>query len=369
MHRHKTLNLTQKRIFLLLGLELKLQAEVAHLKQQLQQQNQTVKTLKKQLQISKSRKFEKDVLTKNLEKYFSSSQTKQILEQKRVCWSEDNIVKGLLLCSLSKRAYLFIRRKKMFPLPAISTLRKWVANFECLPGVLNDVLSILKKQMYAETKDNYKLGVLLFDEMEIRQKFEYFKKTDSVFPAHKKVQVALVRGLCCDWKQPVFFNFDSPMKEDLLEEIIQKVESTGIEIWAMTCDSGPSNQSLWNRLGINKENTNFVNPADPSRRIFVFADVPHLLKLFRNHIIDFGIQIDEKHVICQSDFWEILEANKGEFKTNPRLTDFHISCSGSQRQRVRPAAQLLSHSSATAIRLLNSAKTVQADFVDLINDW
>ena len=130
MHRHKTLNLTQKRIFLLLGLELKLQAEVAHLKQQLQQQNQTVKILKKQLQISKSRKFEKDVLTKNLEKYFSSSQTKQILEQKRVCWSEDDIVKGLLLCSLSKRAYLFIRRKKMFPLPAISTLRKWVANFE-----------------------------------------------------------------------------------------------------------------------------------------------------------------------------------------------------------------------------------------------
>ena len=352
-----------------LGLELRLQAEVENLKLKLQKQGNTISTLKKQVQISKSRKFKKQLAAEQLRKYFSSSQTKQIMEQKRVCWSEDDIVNGLLLCSLSKRSYSYIRRKKMFPLPAISTLRKWVSKFQCLPGVLDDVLAILKKQMFAETKEHYKLGVFLFDEMEIWQKYDYFKNTDSVFPAHKKVQVGLIRGLCFDWKQPVFFNFDTPMKEDILEDIIKQIESTGIEVWAMTCDSGPTNQSLWKQLGITIGNTSFVNPADPSRKIFVFADVPHLLKLLRNHILDYGIQIDPNNVINQSDFVEILEANQGEFKIHPKLTEFHINCTGSQRKRVRPAAQLLSHSSATAMRCLNNEKTVQANFVDLINNW
>jgi len=180
----------------------------------------------------------------------------------------------------------------------------------------------------------------------------------------------MVRGLCSQWKQPVFYDFDTPMTEDILTNIIQNVESTGIEVWAMTSDSGSSNQGLWSRLGITKTNTSFPNPADPTRRIFVFADVPHLLKLIRNHILDYGIQIQVAgSVISQTDFWRILELDCGEFKINPKLTESHISCSGSQRQRVRLAAQLLSHSSATAIHCLNNDKTIQADFVDLINDW
>jgi len=343
--------------------------EIEKLKHQLYEKNQLITHLKKEVRSLLSKSHQKKTVSAELKKYFSPSQAKQILQRKRVRWEEEDIVKGLLLCSVSKRCYTLIRRKNLFPVPAISTLRKWVSNFSCLPGVLTDVLSVLRQQMDGQSNANYKLGVLLFDEMEIKRKFEYFQKKDCVFAAYKKVQVAMIRGLCSDWKQPVFVNFDKPMVTDILTDILLAVESTGIEIWAMACDMESSNQALLNRLGINLTNTSFPNPADPTRRIFVFPDVPHLLKLLRNHLLDHGLELRGNVIIGKSDFAEILEADSAEFKINPRLTDLHISCIGSQRQRVRPAAQLLSHSSATAMRCLSPGKGVQADFVDLVNNW
>jgi hypothetical protein len=310
------------------------------------------------------------LVSSELEKYFTPRQTKKIISQKRVTWSEEDIVKGLMICSLSKKTYQFIRKKNLFPLPAISTLRKWVSRFECLPGILSDVLTILKKQITAEANGTYKLGVLAFDEVELKKKYEYFQKQDCVFPAHKKAQVAMIRGLCSNWKQPIFFDFDTPMQENLLKEIIIKVEETGIEVWAMTSDGGSTNQALLKKLGITTDNTSFTNPADPTRKIYVFVDVPHLLKLIGNHILDAGIQVDGKNeILGQSDFWNILRHNQTEFNITHKLTEFHLTCSGPQRQRVRPAAQLLSHQTATALRCLDETKTPQANFIELVNNW
>lgn len=283
--------------------------------------------------------------------YFSASQMKQILTSKRVKWSKEDIVKGLMVYSLSRRCYQLIRKKKMIPLPSPSTLKMWVSKFHCTPGILTDVMSILKKQMTSDQNIRFRLGVLVFDEMDLKKVFEYFPLMDCVFPAIKKVQVAMVRGLCADWKQPVFFNFDTPMKEDVSMPIIIDLENVGVEIWAMVCDAGSTNQALINRLQVSKDNTWFQNPADETRQIFAFFDPPHMLKLLRNHILDDGIAVDgdEAH-LTRKEFEDILQRNSAEMKIHPKLTEFHINCTGSQRQRVRPAAQLLSHTSATAIR-------------------
>ncbi len=46
-----------------------------------------------------------------------------------------------------------------------------------------------------------------------------------------------------------------------------------------------------------------------------------------------------------------------------------LDISGSQKQRVRPAAQLISHTSAVAMRTLFPAKKEQADWLELMNQW
>lgn len=61
-----------------------------------------------------------------------------------------------------------------------------------------------------------------------------------------------------------------------------------------------------------------------------------------------------------------------ELSINFRLTTNHITCKGSDRQNVSLATQLLSHTSATALRVYQKedpAALRLADFISLVNSW
>jgi len=114
-----------------------------------------------------------------------------------------------------------------------------------------------------------------------------------------------------DLSKPVShpLSFESGMrftyKRVIWKSITLAIESTGIEIWAITCDAGPTNQQLLSQLGISKTDLPFPNPADPSRHIFVLYDVPHLLKLIGSHILAEGIDVDGNSAVKSSrTFWD-----------------------------------------------------------------
>lgn len=53
----------------------------------------------------------------------------------------------------------------------------------------------------------------------------------------------------------------------------------------MVNDMRPSNMCIWKNLSISVTNTSFDHPCT-KRQIYVFADLPHLIKLARNHLLD-----------------------------------------------------------------------------------
>jgi len=75
------------------------------------------------------------------------------------------------------------------------------------------------------------------------------------------------------------------MTKELLFNIIEELHKIDFNVIAMVSDMGPSNMGLWRTLNISIENKTFEHPST-SNKIHVFADVPHLLKLARNHLID-----------------------------------------------------------------------------------
>lgn len=75
------------------------------------------------------------------------------------------------------------------------------------------------------------------------------------------------------------------MSKELLNKIIEELHSIDFNVIAMVSDMGPSNMGLWKSLNISIMNTHFKHPKT-SKNIYVFADVPHLLKLARNHLLD-----------------------------------------------------------------------------------
>jgi len=158
-----------------------------------------------------------------------------------------------------------------------------------------------------------KLCVLSFDETYVSNRICYEKNNEQFLGSHRCVQIAMVRGnytlvfmyntyiilysfyikkynywligLFANWKQPVFYDFDVPMKPELLFKIIHQLYDVGYNVISIVNDMGATNMGLWRDLNISISNVSFLHPVT-SKNIYVFADVPHLLKLARNHFID-----------------------------------------------------------------------------------
>ncbi len=61
-------------------------------------------------------------------------------EKSQAQWAKEDIVLGLTLRAVSRKAYQILRRKKLLPLPSLTTLRRHIQNFKCMPGLQHDVL-------------------------------------------------------------------------------------------------------------------------------------------------------------------------------------------------------------------------------------
>lgn len=98
-------------------------------------------------------------------------------------------------------------------------------------------------------------------------------------------QVKFFLGLVASWKQPVYYNYDTQMTKQILTNIIGNLYEIGYNVVAIVSDMGPSNVGLWRDLCISMDRTHFEHPVT-KQNIYAFADVPHLLKLARNHFLD-----------------------------------------------------------------------------------
>ena len=67
------------------------------------------------------------------------------------------------------------------------------------------------------------------------------------------------------------------------------MEKAGGKVHAVVCDGASTNRGVWPEFGITaKFNSTiknyFSNPYDDKRNIYIFSDVPHIIKLIRNNL-------------------------------------------------------------------------------------
>jgi len=173
------------------------------------------------------------------------------------------------------------------------------------------------------------------------------------------------------------------MTKSILFDIITSLYEIGYIVVAITNDMGATNMALWKDLNIGIEMSTsdptiknfFIHPANETLKIFVFADVPHLIKLMRNNLIDSGFVVDNK-LLGKAIFEELLSLNERDLKIAFNVTRAHLDAKGFQRQKVKLVAQIFSHRNAKAIEYcgkegLLSDKNWQAmsDMLELTNNW
>ena len=238
----------------------------------------SAKTRKGKLYDTNFKKLVNEEINKIMSHLFSENQVKCLLTGKRQSkWKREDICKAVTLRAISRKCYIFLRNKLGFPFPGISTLKRWISrSFPCLPGVLSDVIELMKATAEVFTSTE-RLCVLSFDEMNVDSSITYDQKEDCVIGPHSNVQVAMIRGLLGGWKQPIYYDFDIQMSAALMNSIICSLEDAGYNVVAVVADLGPKNRCVWNELNVSHTNTCFINPRHPNKRVWVFSDIPHLL--------------------------------------------------------------------------------------------
>jgi len=217
------------------------------------------------------------------------------------------------------------------------------------------------------------------------------RREQKVYGPHKSCQFVMARGLFDSWKQPIFYAFSQPMTKSILFEIIQALYKISYTVVAVTSDMGSRNIALWKELNvgieISKSSTSdktpttmeirnfFSHPVDKTLKIFVFADVPHLIKLMRNNLFDSGFGVDNL-IFNKSILEELLALNERDLKIAFNLSRDHLDARGFQRQNVKLAVQVFSLRNATAIKYCgeqgffkNKNWKAMGDMLELVNNW
>ena len=144
----------------------------------------------------------------------------------------------------------------------------------------------------------------------------------------------MCRGIVKNFKIPLYIGFDQPMTKEILDSVTLRAESAGAEVVSTVSDMATDNQGLWKELGVTPTQPWYTHPADPTRKIFCFADPPHCLKNGRNHLLDTGYYLPDGTKVTKAELQELFFKDQAEFKMKWKLTSAHFDCVGAQRQKV-----------------------------------
>ena len=106
-----------------------------------------------------------------------------------------------MLRAMSPQAYEMLRLNSMTikPLPTNMTLSNKLSHFKCAPGLQAECFKLLSAKL--STEDAWSAqSVLMFDEMQIRESFEYCGRLKRMYKNHKKNQVVMLREVFNCWK-------------------------------------------------------------------------------------------------------------------------------------------------------------------------
>ncbi len=169
----------------------------------------------------------------------------------------------------------------------------------------------LLKRHFEQRSDFERHGLLLFDEMSIRESvavcsrtLTYTGLTDFGEEGPKATDVSekathglvfMFQPLTARYTQPIgVFASKGTVKATVLLPVqlaikaLTLLEQAGAKIHGFVADGAQTNRKLWTLLGINGKRQNmsnsFEHPLDGDRRVFAFSDTPHLIKNIRNRL-------------------------------------------------------------------------------------
>lgn len=206
----------------------------------------------------------------------------------------------------------------------------------------------------------------------------------------------MLGGLFNRWKIPVAYHFtpnnvNGSLLKEIVEQLIQKAECTGLYVHSVTSDMGPVNLSMWRAFGGISYNRHsqirhyIPHPVDNNRKIFFIADAPHLLKnlkaaLLNNKVMELPAKFLEtyklSHAVVKCDHLnELIEVQENlQFKFIPKIKKQDMKCTTFNKMKVDKATNLWSRNVSSAMNFYAEEQgkkefNTTATFIEVISKW
>lgn len=248
-------------------------------------------------------------------------EAQKIKNKRMIRWHPALIKWCLHLKFLSSGAYRALRSSPLLVLPSERTLFDYTHFVKGCAGFSADVnAQLLEEADIREDSEKDRYVVLMWDEMKIKEDLVFDKfscelvgfvdcgsintvlddlehqcsSRSLVYEERRKVAthvlMFMVRGIFSKLKFPYAqFPTNGASADELCPlvwEAVSHLESAGLKVVALTCDGASTNRKFFRMNGSGKKKLVYktANPYsnDPSREIYFFSDVPHLLKTSRN---------------------------------------------------------------------------------------
>ncbi|XP_071502692.1 uncharacterized protein [Diadema antillarum] len=311
----------------------------------------------------------------------------------------------------SPAAYDLLQSSGVLVLPHKRTLKQYTKFTTSEPGFNRELLRRVCDDVKIDTLQDYQKNITLsFDEMRISEGLVYSHSTgqiigftslgdmndelerytrscqdDKASPyLASHVLTLMVRGICASYHAAVAFFSTQGVTSDQLYNIVleavELLELQGFNVRALVADGATPNRTFYNMLKSQDGDCSFIHPTT-KKRIFLFSDVPHLLKTCRNNIENSGfhnktrnlmfrgLSISWKHIV---DVYEWDMENTTGLRMLHRLTEDHIHLTPAHRMKVKLAAQVLSTTVANALKVQGRKDTASTilfiEYIDAFFD-
>lgn len=206
--------------------------------------------------------------------------------------------------------YQFLRMNNILPLPCKRTIRRYLSLINMKCGFDEEFMKLLRKHFDSKTPLQ-RHGILLLDEINVRKSVTVCSKNLTYIgltdfgddgPQCTDIQdqathdlVFMFQPLADSYTQPIaVFASKNPVKgecDELAKLVIKAIvylENVGAKIHGIVADGAATNKKMWLLLGVSgskhETKTWFTHPADDERQVFVFSDIPHVIKNIRNRL-------------------------------------------------------------------------------------
>lgn len=277
---------------------------------------------------------------------------------------------SLNLRFLGPRAYDYLRNKFDNNLPHPGTIRKWFALGNLNGGKFHDLAFQTLKEL-AQTETIY--AAISFDEMSIRRHVQWLQckkkfagyvnfatllEENDPLPIATHAIVIMLNGINVKVTLPIAYFFITTLiaeeKAILIASVIKALTEIGIRVLTITSDGLASNFAAYEILGASLAHDNLIpyfTNQDDGKRVYIFLDPAHKIKLIRNCLGDEKILHDGSNRPIEWKFIDRLYRTKSSGIASHRLTKRHIDWK-SNPMKVVLATQTLSMSVAQSIAKL-----------------